>query len=180
MFQLLFDPVAEIKRAKKQSYSKVLMYLFAAALFETAGLFFFALRLFADKLSQGMIINGILGFLFACIGFHLVVAFFFSAAMHVLDGKGGYYEGLTAVVFSMVAPAVATFFAGALSFIPFALPLAVLLVSFGYVLGAATLFRAAKELFELDYAGVLVGVLITMFPLMWAFMALVRSLVRPW
>lgn len=163
MFKLLYDPVSEIKSAKKQSYAKILLYLLAASLFETIGLLFFAWRYFSKFFTPNVLVYGIVGTLFFLIVIHLVVAFFFSLAMHVLDGKGGYYEGLTTLVLSMVAPAVAIFFAGAASFIsPF---VASVLLIYGYVIGTATLFRSGKELFELDYAGVLIGFLITVIPL---------------
>ena len=163
MFALLYDPVKEIRLAKKQSYSRILLYLVAAALFETVGLLFFAWNFFPDKFSNDLLVMGVFGVLGGLILAHLVVAFFFSLALHVLDGKAGYYEGLSALVLSFVAPAVAVFFAGALSFIPFGTFLSILLLMYGYVLGGATLFRSAKEFFELDYAGVLVGFLITKF-----------------
>ena len=115
-----------------------------------------------------MLVSGIIGTVFSLIAAHLIAAFFFSLAMHVLDGKGGYYEGLTALVLGMIAPATMMFFAGALTFIPFGIFFASLLMTYGYVLGVATLFRASKEFFELDYAGVLVGVLIVFIPMLGA------------
>ncbi|MEM3154531.1 MAG: hypothetical protein QW165_03115 [Candidatus Woesearchaeota archaeon] len=165
MFQLLYDPVAEIKKSKKQSYAKILLYLLAAALFETAGLFFFAWRYFSGLLTPDVIAYGVLGVLFVLILAHLVVAFFFAMSMHVLDGKGGYYEALASLVLAMVAPAVAIFFAGAVSFVPYGSGAVGVMLAYGYILGAATLFRSGKEFFELDYAGVLVGFLITAIPL---------------
>ena len=165
MFALLYDPVSEIKKAKKQSYSRILMYLLTASLFETIGFLFIAWRYFRDSLTTNLLVSGIFGTLFSLIAVHLVAAFFYSFAMHVLDGKGGYYDGLATLVLAMVAPAVLTFFAGAALFVPFGLFFAAAMLAYGYVLGAATLFRAGKELFELDYAGVLVGFLITAIPL---------------
>lgn len=165
MFALLYDPVREIKLAKKQNYARILLYLVAAALFETVGLLFFAWNFFPDRFSNDLLVMSIFGVLAGLILAHLVVAFFFSLALHVLDGKAGYYEGLSALVLAFVAPAVAIFFAGALSFVPFGIFLSILLLMYGCVLGASTLFRSAKEFFEIDYAGVLVGFLITKFVL---------------
>ena len=161
MFQLLYDPVSEIKKAKKQCYAPIILYLVAAALFETAGLLFFGWRLFSTWLKPHVLAYGIAGTFFALILIHLVVALFFTVAMHVLDGKGGYYEGLTTLVLAMVAPAITTFFAGAASFVPYGSGASAVLLAYGYILGTATLFRSGKELFELDYAGVLIGFLIT-------------------
>jgi hypothetical protein len=141
------------------------MYLLTASLFETIGLLFVAWKYFSKWLAPDLVVNGIVGILFSLIAAHLVVAFFFSAAMHVLDGKGGYYEGLATLVLSMVAPAISLFFAGAALFMPFGIYVSALLLSYGYVLGTATLFRSGKELFELDYAGVLIGFLTTAIPL---------------
>jgi hypothetical protein len=139
------------------------MYLLTASLFATIGAFFFAWRY--AGLSQSFLVNGTLVFLFSLMVAILVFAFFFSLAMHVLDGRGGYYEGLCAIVMSLVAPAMMVFFGGALSFMPYGLGFAGLLASYGFVIGTATLFRASKELFELDYAGVLVGFLISLIPI---------------
>lgn len=161
MFALLFDPVSEIKKAKKQNYFRILLYLITAALFETAGLLFFGWRFFSTWLKSDIIAYGIIGILLAIIIAHLVVAFFFTVAMHVLDGRGGYYEGLATLVLAMVAPAITTFFAGAATFVPYGYGAAVVLLAYGYILGSATLFRSGKEMFELDYAGVLIGFLIT-------------------
>ncbi len=161
MFQLLYDPVSEIKKAKKQNYFHIFLYLIAAALFETAGLLFFGWRFFSNLLSTNTIAYGIVATFFFIVLTHLVVAFFFSVAMHVLDGKGGYYEGLATLVLAMVAPAITTFFAGAAIFLPYGTGIAAVLLAYGCILGTATLFRSGKELFELDYAGVLIGFLIT-------------------
>ncbi len=172
MFALLYDPVSEIKKAKRQSFAKVLMYLLTASLFATIGVFFFAWRYSSTKLSQTFIINGTLVVLFSLMVLSAIFAFFFSLAMHVLDGRGGYYEGLSAIVLSMVAPAIMLFFGGALSFMPYGLVFSALLAAYGFVIGTATLFRAAKELFELDYAGVLVGFLISLIPVCFAVMGI--------
>ena len=161
MFALLIDPVAEIKNAKQQNYAKILLYLVAASLFETAGLLFFLWQFLSSWLPPNMISYGIVAAVLGIIVVHLVAAFFFTVAMHVLDGNGGYYEGLATLVFAMVAPAVTTFFAGAVTFVPYSGGAAAVLLAYGYILGFATFFRAGKELFELDYAGVLIGFLIT-------------------
>ena len=89
------------------------------------------------------------------------MAFFLSVSLHVLDGRGGYYEGLATLVAGSVAPAILLFFAGALAFIPFGVIVSAMLLLYGVILGASTCVRSAKELFELDYAGVLIGILIT-------------------
>ena len=165
MFKLLYDPVSEIKKTKKQSYARILMYLLAASLFETIGILFFALKYLQDIVTTSQLINGTIALLFGLITAHLIAAFFYSFAMHVLDGKGGYYEGLATLVLGMVTPGIATFFAGAASYLPYGIIGSSIILTYGYILGAATLFRAGKELFELDYAGVLIGFLITAIPL---------------
>ncbi len=165
MFALLYDPVSEIRKFKKQSYTHILLYLLAAALFETIGILFFAWKYLNNLLTTSTVINGITGVLFALIAAHLVTAFFFALAMHVLDGKGGYYEALSTLVLGMVAPSVATFLSGAMIYLPLGTIISAALMAYGYIIGTATLFRAAKEYFELDYAGVLIGFLITAIPL---------------
>lgn len=170
MFQLLIDPVTEIKKRRKQSYSTILLYLVAAALFETVGLLFFAMRFesFLPAFTPDMLMLAIVGTLIFLVAAHFVVALFFAIAMHVLDGKGGYYEALASLVLSFVAPAVAVFFSGALAFLPFGYFVSVFLLTLGYVMGLATLLRSAKEMFQISYAGVLSGCLITFIPLAFA------------
>ena len=141
------------------------MYLLTAALFETIGILFFAWKYLSNMITTNMLVNGIIVLLVGLIIGHLLVALFYSFAMHVLDGKGGYYEGLSTLVLAMVAPAIATFFAGAAIYVPFGNIPSSLIMAYGYILGAATLFRTGKELFELDYAGVFIGFLITAIPL---------------
>ena len=165
MFALLYDPVSEIKKLRKQSYTKILLYLLAASLFETVGALFIAWKYLSNILTTDAVLNGIIGVLFGLIAAHLVTAFFFAIAMHVLDGKGGYYEALSTLVLGMVAPSIATFFSGAMIYLPLGTIISSALMAYGYIIGTATLFRAAKEFFELDYAGVLIGFLITAIPL---------------
>lgn len=165
MFALLFDPIGEIREAKKQSFAKILLYLLTAAMFWTIGVLFFAWRYFADWVASDFLVLGILGSLFGTMLFAVVMAFFFAVSYHVLDGKAGYYEALALVVLSMVAPAVAWFFAGALSFVPYGIVVSALLIAYGHVLSGATGARAAKEYFGLDYAGVFLGAVIAKAPL---------------
>jgi hypothetical protein len=163
MFTLLFDPVKEIKKAKKQSYAKILLYLLTGCLFETIGLLFFAWKYL--NLTPDMLVMGVFASLAFFFGAHLLVAFFFSFAMHILDGKAGYYEGITCLTLAFIAPAISTFFAGALAYLPFGIYPAILFIVYGYTLGIATLIRSTKELFNLDYAGVWLGFLATVIPL---------------
>lgn len=163
MFKLLYDPVVVIKQAKKEGFPKILLTLFAASLFATAGLLFLGWRFMPLFINPNLIVLAIIATLLGCIVLHLVAAFFFALAMHVLDGTGGYYEGLAALVLSMVAPAVSIFFAGAISFLPYGTYVGLLLLAYGYTIGSATFFRAGKELFNVDYVAVLIGFLVTAF-----------------
>lgn len=165
MFQLLYDPLGEIKKARHQQFGKILLYLVTASLFYTVGLLFFAWRYFPERLTPPMIANGILLALFGIMTVVLLASFFFALAFHVLDGKGGYYEGLAMTVFALVPDAVFTFFAGALTFAPMGMYVGLTLLAYGWVLAFAIFFRAGKELFELDYAGVFAGFIATLVPL---------------
>ena len=159
MFALLYDPLSEIKKCRDESYARILMYLLTASLFAACGLLFYGLNYASEIVSVSVLISSIVGFLFAFFFGVLFFALFLAMCLHVLDGKGGYYEGLCCLVLSFVPFAVCFFFGGALSFIPYGLLASLLLFVYGFVLGTATLFRAGKELFSLDYAGVSVGVI---------------------
>jgi hypothetical protein len=166
MLRLLYDPVVEIKSFKKESIFKSLIYLIASSLMFSAGLLLFSTKL--KLIPEAFLIYAIVGSLFGIIGLFLVFAFFFSVAMHVLDGKGGFYEGLATTVLSVSPIATAAMLAGAISFIPYGIFLSILVMIYGVVLGSAVFFRAGKELFNLDYFAVFVGVLITKLPLLLA------------
>lgn len=150
MFELLYDPIKQIKYADKHpSFSRVLLMLVASSLFFTAGVLFFCFR-FASL--QEFIVLILFGALFGFLAFMLICAFFLSLALHVLGGKGGYYEGLTSYTLGMVAISVMLFFAGALSFIPFiGLPIAGILLMYGFVIGFSITLRCTKELFGVGY-----------------------------
>lgn len=169
MFALLYDPLSEIRSAKKESYAKVLMYLLTSVLFAAVGFFFFLWRFFEP--TTDVAVKYVLCFLFGSLAAILAFSFFVSVALHVLDGKGGFYEGLAMVILSAVAPSVMVFFAGAVAFIPFGVIVSAFLLVYGCVLGAATFFRAGKELFELDYAGVFIGLLVAKMPFACALLA---------
>lgn len=168
MFQLLYDPLSEIRKCKRQQFGKVLLYLLTASMFYTIGLLFFAWRYVPAKLTPTVIANGLLLVLFGLITAVLVASFFFALAFHVLDGKGGYYEGLSMVVLSIVPEGVFTFFAGALTFAPLGIYVALLLLAYGWVLAFAIFFRSGKELFELDYSGVIAGSIAALVPIVLA------------
>ncbi len=160
MLELLYDPLIEIQRVKRQSYSRVFLYLLASSLFASCGILFGWMKYTnsADMLYYAPVI------LFAMLAVFIVFAFFLSVALHVLDGKGGYYEGLSMTVLGVIAPSIAMFFGGALLFIPYGWFFASVVAAYGFVLGTATFFRAGKELFNLEYAGVFIGWFIAELP----------------
>lgn len=173
MFALLYDPLSEIKKCRSESFARILIYLLTASLFAACGLLFYGLRYASEVVSMSVLVASVVGFLFAFFLGVLFFALFFAMCLHVLDGKGGYYEGLCCLVLSFVPLAVCFFFGGALSFIPYGILASLLLFVYGFVLGAATLFRAGKELFGLDYAGVSVGVFSCLASLFFAVFAFV-------
>lgn len=166
MFRLLYDPVVEIKSFKKESVFKALIYLIASSLMLSAGLLLFSTKL--KLIPEEFLIYAVVGGLFGVIGLFLVFAFFFSVAMHVLDGNGGFYEGLATIVLSISPIATAAMFAGAISFIPYGIFLSILVLIYGIVLGSAVFFRAGKELYGVEYFAVFVGVFITKLPMILA------------
>ena len=158
MLRLLYDPVAEIKSFKKEGIAKALLYLLASSLMLCAGLLLFSFKF--KLIPDNLLIYAIVGGLFGIIALYLVFAFFFSVAMHVLDGNGGFYEGLAATVLALAAPSVAALLAGAIAFIPFGIYLSVLLMMYGIVLSTAVFLRAGKELYNADYFAVFAAALV--------------------
>ena len=165
MFELLYDPISEIKRAKKHGYLRLLLYLLTCSLFLMLGFLFLGWALYSNTFQAATFASIVLGGLFAIIVAPFVLAFFFSIVLHVLGSKSVYYESLTAFVLSMIFPAVFLFFAGSISFFPKLKIISALLISYGSILGIATFFRAAKEYSDLPYVDISIAVLVVLVPL---------------
>ena len=154
MYKLLIYPVEEIKRTVKHpSLSRTLILGLIEAL-----LLAFGTLIFMSVLPLPISI-GALSALFAAastlvitIVLLLLFSLFFTIVMHILS-DGGFYEGLTSIVYGFAAPCAAIFLGSILSYIiPTAgIVIAALLYIFGVTIGFATFFRTAKELFDADY-----------------------------
>lgn len=163
MLRLLYDPVVEIKSFKKEGVAKSLLYLLASSLMFSAGLLLFSTKF--GFVPDSLLVYAIVGSLFGVISVFLLFSFFFSVAMHVLDGNGGFYEGLASTVLSISPVATAVLLAGAIAFIPYGVFLSALLLVYGMVLGGAVFFRAGKELYGVEYFAVFVGLVFTKLPI---------------
>lgn len=163
MLRLLYDPVVEIKSFKREGIAKSLLYLLASSLMFCVGILLFSTKF--NVIPEKFLVYSIVGGLFGVLSFLLIFAFFFSVAMHVLDGSGGFYEGLATTVLSVSPVSLAVMLSGAIAFIPFGIYFSVLLLIYGAVLGSAVFFRAGKELYGVEYFAVFVGVLITKLPM---------------
>jgi len=146
---ILINPELAIKQAKKE---KCMTTTFVVLLFEwfliALGLFLLLHRLNASAM---LFFLGVVGTVFA--GFLVQMVF------TVLGGKGGYYEGVTSVVYSLLPMSASV----VLSSIFITLPVFGVLLSFVVtvlfvLLGMTILYRAVKELFSTDMITAMVGI----------------------
>lgn len=84
----------------------------------------------------------------------LVGVLLFGLVIHVisttLGGKGRYFEGLTAVVYSVVPISVGVFIVSLLALVPLMTLLQVIVLALTFALGFSMFYRAIKELYSTD------------------------------
>lgn len=95
----------------------------------------------------------------------LFIGLLAKIAVRTLGGTGGYFEGLTSVVYSFFIPSIAILIGGVLMMLPrgdafatmVSTVIAAILMMWAVVLGAATFYRSLKELFNTDMITAYVG-----------------------
>ena len=91
----------------------------------------------------------------------LFLGYLVRTVFRTLCGKGGYFEGLTAVTYSMVGPSVGLLLAFiAAGDVMIGLFIGPVILAVTVVLGVATFFRALKELFGTDLMTAFVGTVV--------------------
>ena len=175
MIKLLTAPKEAIKEAKKKrNFKKTIAYLLLASLLITGAVAIFlasgggtaaqflSLR---TSVSWGDIWQAAtLVFAVVFLG-ALFTGFLVKLAMSALGEKSkGYYEGLTSIVYALVAPSICAIIASLVMAVAFVLNsilitwfVAVPILIAGAVLGLATGVRAWKELFEAEWIVAFLG-----------------------
>jgi hypothetical protein len=153
MISLLYDPVEAVDEAKKmRNFGTSFLVLVVASLF-------MALAMIIG--TRGLAWLPAIILFIVIIVLSLFAGLLTQLAFTTLTGKGGYFEGFTVVVYPMLAPAAALLIGSILILIPYiGMILSALLMAIAMILGYATFFRAAKELFHTDYVVALIGFIV--------------------
>lgn len=153
MINLLYDPAEAIAEAKKmKSFGKSFLVLVVVALF-------MALAMIIGTMGLAWLPALILFIVLIVVS--LFAGLLTQLAFTTLTGKGGYFEGFTTTVYPMMAPATAILVSSILVLIPYiGMVLSALIMAIAMIIGYATFFRAAKELFGTDYTVALVGFIV--------------------
>ena len=99
-----------------------------------------------------------------------IIGYLLKVTMTTLGGRGKFFEGLTAITYTLLPIMVGLLIATILSYIPlFGAALAFLVMAILGVMGIAILYRATKDFFRVDMITALVGISVLMMGIMLAF-----------
>lgn len=100
----------------------------------------------------------------------IVLGYLLKIAMNTLGARGSFYDGLTAVTYSIMPLAIGALISAILSYVPIlGVMISFLIMAVLGVMGSALLYRAAKEMFATDMITALVGISVLILGLMLAF-----------
>jgi len=100
----------------------------------------------------------------------IVLGYLLKITMNILGGHGSFYEGLTAVTYSVIPLSVGLLIVAVLSYIPIlGIFISFLIMSVLGVMGAALFYRATKEMFATDMITTMVGISVLILGLFIAF-----------
>lgn len=156
---ILKDPVKAIISAKKKNQNRTWLVLIEACIFFglASGVLFARGGSFSDVALRVAAISA--GSVFVTV---LVISIVLGYVLKIiatnLGGSGQYYEGLTAVSYSLIPISVSVFIAALLSAIPGGILLSSLALALGFACGVSLLYRAVKELFKTDMVVSLIAV----------------------
>jgi hypothetical protein len=160
MKQLLTDPVIAINLAKRmRNYNELIALLIIEWLLVGIGLAV-SLRTFGITATSSAAILLTLAGILITLFFGLLIQIVF----HILGGKGTYWTGLTSAVYAKFPLAFGFFLGSVLFTVPFfGAALGAILIVVMAVISISTLYRALKELFQVEVitAWIGVGILVT-------------------
>ncbi|MDO8428087.1 MAG: YIP1 family protein [Candidatus Diapherotrites archaeon] len=168
MLNVLTNPIEALMEAKKEaSLGKAFVELIIAAVLFAVAAYLGLGQLFsglANVPGIGSLVSGgalflAAGVFFAVIVFGVIAGFIATQIFKILGGTGGFSAGLTPLAYSWFLTSVGVVLAILLNFIPIiGALLATLVLLYFFAVGTAVSFRGFKELFDIDYVTVLVGV----------------------
>lgn len=99
-------------------------------------------------------------FLMTLIGI-LLLGLVVHVTASTLGGKGKYFEGLTAVAYSMLPLSIGFFVVSLLAWAPFTIGIQIIVIALTFALGISMLHRAIKELYRTDMITASIAVFIS-------------------
>ncbi|MBI4015062.1 MAG: YIP1 family protein [Candidatus Aenigmarchaeota archaeon] len=150
-FELIRNPGSSLARARKsKSMGKSVNILLTSSFLLSVALVFAVFRLSAPSVTPLMIISlGAVSF-FMTILMAMVFGWTTQIIAVTVGGRGRYYEGFTAVVYSIFVPSLGLLVASLMTAAPGTWPISMSILFPSFALGVATFYRGVKELFRLD------------------------------
>ncbi len=150
------NPEKVIRTAKREkNINKTFVYqLLVSAIFAVST--YIATYRVYSVFSGASVVLAAICFVLGVLGL-FIVGFLAKIVMNILGGKGKYFEGLTAIVYSMVAPSFGAVISVLTALVPggviIGIPVLIITIAIGY----ATFYRALKEFFRVDMITALIG-----------------------
>lgn len=150
-FELIRNPGSSLARARKsRNMSKSVNVLLTSSFLLSVALVFAVFRVSALSATPLMIVSlGAVAF-FMTILLAMVFGWTTQIIATTVGGKGRYYEGFTAVAYSIFAPSLGLLVASLMTVAPGTWPISLTILFPSFALGVATFYRGVKELFRMD------------------------------
>ncbi|MFC1774767.1 hypothetical protein ACFLZN_00445 [Nanoarchaeota archaeon] len=159
MFEILFNPLKAIAKAKKKNMQNTMLMLGIASLFTALSFLFMA------GFSGENVLTTV-GVLVGAFVFVLFLGFLLKLGMSILAKNSGYYEALTTLTFGFLIASVGGLVNSILGLIPTLGNMSLILIMgfitgivmlFTVILSVVTTFRTGMELFKTDLLTIVVG-----------------------
>jgi hypothetical protein len=154
---ILKNPVAAIVAAKKKNMNRTwLVTIETAVIFALAAVALLLLNFgFASPLSGALSAASVFAFIFVA---SLLLGFMIKIIVTTLGGRGGYYEGLTCISYTLLPISIALLISSLVSVLPGGILLSAISIAIGFAQGVSMFYRSVKELFATDMITALVAV----------------------
>ncbi|MCX6815572.1 MAG: YIP1 family protein [Candidatus Aenigmarchaeota archaeon] len=149
---ILKNPVSALEKAKKSKNTNksIIVLAESAILFALTSIVAIMKGTgFAPASYSLVAVSAIIIFLVILI-FSMIIGYAMKIIVNILGGKGGYYEGLTAISYSLMPVSVAVFVSSLLSLVTGGPIIGIIVLIIGFASGISLLYRSIKELFKTD------------------------------
>jgi hypothetical protein len=166
---ILKDSAKSINEAKKKrNVNKTLMVLTESAIIFGISA---AIVLFGTGVAAAQLLLPAFSMFALIIVFGLLTGIVIHVATTVLGGRGKYFEGLTAVAYSLVPASIGVLISSVLLFVPYSIGVQVIVFAVAFAMTLGILYRSIKELYGTDMIVSFVSVSVVMLSLILAIYA---------